>query len=180
MKEQLVAKLVANASSGFSEDDKPLLMKMDESALQKLTANCACGGEEHNAQPATQTKAPEGGEGTPSAPQVNSFTAEDAKNLFGGMLQDAMTDLKSNLGASIADAVKANSEAVERAQLLEMLKANDACPIANEQLDAMGTEGLRGVAQMVNPVNYGGIGGPRDSFAANADDVPEMPSLWEN
>ena len=155
--------IIANDGNDFTADDKAMLLKLNEDALDAMLAPAE--DDKKPAEKSTATKLP-----TANADDTELLTLAKVTELFTTVLPDL-----------VANAVKAERESEIRPDVLARLKANTACTFGNEILDDMSTPALTALEQQVAPEFYTGAGSPRTNTDAidDAHTAGPMPVLFE-
>jgi hypothetical protein len=130
-KKQLVDGLIANASTKWSEEDREVLMAMDEKALEKMIPVA-------NAEPAPK-KEVEVPAVAPVAPVANAkpVTAKE-------YIEQAPAEIQRVLRNGLS------SYEAEKSRLIGIIKTNEKNPFSDEQLKSKDLDELRGIAVLAS------------------------------
>lgn len=191
--EAKVNAIIADEKSAFEDSDRASLMKMNEDQLDKISSASDEGektSESDSAKPKTNCDC-----GTSPCACKQAATNEDGEDKDAikantdkgddeAVTKAELTDLVSNvikdvLPAQIKENIDSLREADKSTPIIERLVANEQCKIKEEHLKLMSLNALEQLDETLNPGNYSGRGGPRTN-TGDSDEVPAMPSLWDN
>lgn len=157
MKEKIDA-LIANESTQFTEEDRPMLQGLDESVLDKMVPVTNSQEEEPGAE-GEQTPATEEPQAAEEAPAVNAAEQE--------------RDLDQKIQTIVRQVLVAN----QNASTIDRLVANKTCPFNRERLETLTEPELKALEASITQGSYLGAGGATPVANEGDRSVPDMPTM---
>ncbi len=168
-KEKLVVELIANESTQFTEDDKEMLLALNEDVLGKMVpVENEEGYEEGNdADAGAEEATSEEGEGVENT---------DKPKTVDEYIKEAPADIQDVLRNGV------ESHKAEKDRLVAGIVANEQCDFTKNELEAKGIQELRKLAKITKTVQNGGprYDGQVDGFDApteNQEEAMPMPVM---
>ena len=163
-KKEFIDKLIANEGNKFEEKDKEWLDKLDEENLVKFEPLA----EAEAAPVADPTVVPADG-----APVV---VEPDTEEVVPITLEKYIEDAPAEVGAVLSEGIRLQEE--KRSSLIACVVANEKNTFTEDQLKAMATPALEGMAKLAGNEDYSGRGAPRTQIT-DANAPPPMPKVFE-
>ena len=186
-KKEIIEELISNAGTAWSEDDKPVLLKMEKSVLEKMIpvvndeVEEPVEAEAEAVEEAPAEEAPVEAEAVEDEVEENEEAVEDeaeasdpaANQVVVPMLNKRMTmnEFFKTAPKSVVAQVKRGMaiEAAEKKRLVNTITSNDACEMTEEFLMKKEIEELQAIAKLaanstdqedIPAYNYLGMGDP--------------------
>ena len=153
-KDKFIDKLIANEKNEFKEEDKEWLKTLEEGHLEKFAPLA-----EVEAAPAPAPVP------VPAEPAATPIT-----------LQQYIEDAPAEVGAVLSEGIRLQEE--KRSGLIASVIANEKNTFTEDQLKAMATPALEGMAKLAGNEDYSGRGAPR-AQATDPNTPPPMPKVFE-
>lgn len=171
-KEKLIAGLIANSATQFTEQDRVWLETMEEAQLQKLlpTVNSQPNQPEP-VKPATNSDC--GCKGQPSTNAGQSTVQAEPKTMEQWIQEIPDPETREFMINS------QRKQREHREKLVKDLAANSRCAFDEDELKGMSTNALEKLTRSLVGDDYSGIGGPRANSYQRSDDdsIPAPPSV---
>ena len=154
-KTKFIDKLIANKGNKFEEKDKEWLSKLDEENLVKFESLA-----EAEAVSAADPIPADG----------------DAEEVIPITLEKYIEDAPAEVGAVLSEGIRLQEE--KRSTLIAGIIANEKNTFTEDELKAMATAALEGMAKLAGNEDYSGRGAPRTQ-TTDSNAPPLMPKVFE-
>ena len=161
-KAKFIDKLIANEANKFEDKDKEWLGELDEEKLVKFAPLA-------EAEPIPGNDPAAGDE--PTAPAGDPVA--DAAPIT---LEKYIEDAPAEVGAVLSEGIRLQEE--KRSYLIASVIANEKNTFTEDELKAMATPALEGMAKLAGNEDYSGRGAPRTQ-TTDPNTPPTMPKVFE-
>ena len=163
-KAKFIDKLIANEANKFEEKDKEWLGELDEEKLVKFA-------------PLTEAEpAPGNAPAEPVADADGTPAGEPVADVVPITLEKYIEDAPAEVGAVLSEGIRLQDE--KRSTLIASVIANEKNTFTEDELKAMATPALEGMAKLAGNEDYSGRGAPRTQ-TTDSNAPPPMPKVFE-
>ena len=166
-KAKFIDKLIANEASKFEETDKEWLSELDEEKLVKFAPLA-----EADDLDITQ----DGDVDYVDADAKDTPVDDDETEVVPTTLEQYIEDAPTEVGAVLSEGIRLQEE--KRSALIASVIANEKNTFTEDQLKAMETSALEGMAKLAGNEDYSGRGAPRTQ-TTNPNTPPTMPKVFD-
>ena len=163
-KAKFIDKLIANEANKFEEKDKEWLGELDEEKLVKFA-------------PLTEAEpAPGNDPAEPVADADGTPAGDPTTDVVPITLEKYIEDAPAEVGAVLSEGIRLQDE--KRSTLIASVIANEKNTFTEDELKAMATPALEGMAKLAGNEDYSGRGAPRTQ-TTDPNAPPPMPKVFE-